>query len=53
MNGTEWLAIKTKPLPGAPKFSIRKERIGRDDGRFMDALQDNLRRWHNMELAEA
>ena len=52
MNKAASLLIKVPPADDAPKFSIRKEKYGREDPRFFDALQDNLRRWHNLELVE-
>jgi hypothetical protein len=50
MNDSATLLQKVPPADDAPKFSIRKEKFGRDDPGFFGALQDNLRRWHNMEL---
>jgi hypothetical protein len=50
MNESATLLQKVPPANDAPKFSIRKEKFSRDDPGFFDALQDNLRRWHNMEL---
>jgi hypothetical protein len=50
VNGDEALTIKLRPLDDAPRHSIRKERRSRDNPGFFEALQDTLRRWHNMEL---
>ena len=51
LNGKDGLVIKLPPEAGDPKFSLRKEMYMRADARFFDALQDNLRRWHSLELA--
>jgi hypothetical protein len=32
------------------RSQIRKERVGRDDPRFIRAIQDNFQRWHLLEL---
>jgi len=32
------------------RSKIRKDRIGRDDPRFIRAIQDNFQRWHLLEL---
>lgn len=52
MNQSASLLKKVKPLAGAAKNAIRKEKHERGTPGFFDALQDNLRRWHAMELAE-
>lgn len=52
MNGSDSLLQKLPPAADKPKFSIRKEKHERADPGFFDALQDNLRRWHGMELVE-
>lgn len=50
LNEASSLLQKLPPTAGMPKFSIRKEKHDRGDPGFFDALQDNLRRWHGMEL---
>jgi hypothetical protein len=53
LNEADVLVRKVKPLEDAPRFSIRKEGYERGSEGFFEALQDNLRRWHNFELGEA
>ena len=50
MNGCATLFHKLPPGPGAAKFSIRKVEAVRGTPEFLGALQDNLRRWHDIEL---
>ena len=52
MNGSDALFWKhpTDEESESGRSKIRKERIERDDPRFMRALQDNLQRWHALEL---
>jgi hypothetical protein len=52
LNESPTLVQKMAPEGEEEKFSIRKEKFGRDAPGFFGALQDNLRRWHNMELVE-
>ena len=51
LNDREVLIVKLPPAPGGSRFGIRKEEVARSDPGFLDAVQDNLRRWHGMELA--
>jgi hypothetical protein len=50
LNGKPVLFIKGPPESDAPKFSINKTAVERTAPNFLDALQDNLKRWHNMVL---
>jgi hypothetical protein len=52
VNGSDALFWK-HPAGGeseSGRSKIRKERIGRDDPRFIRAIQDNFQRWHLLEL---
>ena len=50
LNGREALIVKLPGGAGSARFSIRKQEVPRADPGFFEAMQDNLRRWHNMEL---
>jgi hypothetical protein len=50
LNGRAALTLKLPPGPGDETFSIVKVQVPRGDPQFFAAVQDNLRRWHNMEL---
>lgn len=50
INGRSELIVKLPPGPDDPKFSLRKEAVPRGDPAFLSAIEDNLKRWHNMEL---
>ena len=53
LNGRQGLALKLPPGPKHPKYAIVKKLIARDDPRFFEAIEDNLKRWHNMALSPA
>jgi len=56
INGRAELIVKLPPEgDGSDKEShaLRKEAVPRTASNFLDAIQDNLKRWHNMVLVEA
>ena len=52
VNGREGLVLKdgSDQVGWSGRSLLTKERIARGDERFTLALQDNLQRWHAMEL---
>ncbi len=52
VNGSDVLFWKhaTDEEDASGRSKIMKEEIGRDDPRFLRAIQDNFRRWHLLEL---
>ena len=53
INGKTELIVKLPPSgedDGKDSFALRKQEVARTDPRFLDAVQDNLKRWHDMTL---
>lgn len=53
INGKDALIVKLPPNDDSDdddRSSLRKEAVPRGDSGFFDAIQDNLKRWHNMTL---
>jgi hypothetical protein len=53
LNGRDALIMKVAPGVGDAPFTVVKERVLRGDDRFLAAIQDNVRRWHDLELVPA
>lgn len=53
LNERDGLIVKLPPGEGQGKFAIRKDKIMRDDPRFLSAIEDNLARWHEMAIKPA
>ena len=51
LNGREALVLKLPPGPEDDHSAILKDLVARDDPRFLDAIKDNLMRWHGMTLS--
>jgi hypothetical protein len=50
INGKPELIVKLPPGPDDPESSLRKEAVPRTAPGFLGAIEDNLKRWHNMAL---
>jgi hypothetical protein len=50
MNGETTLQLDAPPPPGAPRFALASQPIGRGDPRFGEAMRQELRKYYDVEL---